>query len=168
MRHRARSLLASSAVLIAAAGCSGKREEISDVASVVVPDQAAIEVFSALIPPSTVEFTAIGCLSIHDKDASKAVIDALAERHRRVLPASRCHPAVRTQDGPREIAYSLSGFKRYGDTAAEIEGTSYAGHLAASCTLIDLELISGKWRVSKQSLLRISQLRATQSNSNRA
>ena len=68
----------------------------------------------------------------------------------------------------REIAYSLSGFKRYGDTAAEIEGTSYADHLAASCTLFDLELVAGKWRVSKQSLLWISQHHAFQSSLNKA
>lgn len=92
-------------------------------------------------------------------DAPKAVIDAIPERGGRVLPATRCGPAASAQGDMREIAYNLSGFKRYGGIAAEIEGTTYAGHLATSDTSFDLELVAGEWKVSKQSLSWISQRR---------
>lgn len=169
MQHWLRSLALSAAMFLAVAGCSDARDDIAEkVVEIAMPDQAAIEVFSALIPPSSAKHPVVGCLSIEGKDAPKVVMDALAEHHRQVVPASRCHSGTDTPEGVQQIAYTLSGFKRYGDTAAEVEATSYAGPLAASGTLFNLELSAGKWRISRQDMLWISRESKSRDNPNKA
>ena len=167
MQDWPRSLALSAAMLLAGSGCSDTRDDIAEKVETAMPSQAAIEVFSALIPPSSGKHPVVGCLSIEGEDAPKAVMDALVERHRHAVPASRCHPGTNTPDGVQQIAHALSGFKRYGDTAAEVEGTSYAGPLAASGTLFDLELSAGKWRISRQDMLWISRECVSRDNSNK-
>ena len=121
-----------------------------------MPNEASVAVVALLIPKGPGSAELMNCVRIDGQDAQPAVLKALQANGQRVAPASECEftehgeTSVHRATGAKASFIALENFSRFGETAAEVDGSSFSGRLSGFTVRFDLEYKGGRWHVVSQ------------------